>query len=104
MSPAGTETHASDALEELVVLGDGVDEHFDTDDAAALPDAASDSVDTETDIEGSDGANPPQQWRTRAPHVLAYIILPAMVLLLAAAAGYLKWVDGTVLDTVWQLP
>jgi Mce-associated membrane protein len=96
MATAGTETHASDALEELVVV-DGGGEDFD-DDAAPLSDAASDSADAEADTEGSDGAKPPRRWRTRVARVLAYIILPAIALLLAAAAGYLKWVDATARD------
>src|SRR5258708_25101194 len=91
MSMAGTKAVASEAFEELVV----VDEHFVTDGRAPLSDAPSDSADTEADTEGSDGAEPPRRWRTRAAHVLAYIILPAAALLLAAAAGYLTWVDGT---------
>ncbi len=96
MSIAGTETHASDALEELVVVDGGGDDR--DDDAAPLSDAASDSADAEADTDGSDGANPPRRWRTRAARVLAYIILPAVALLLAAAAGYLKWVDATARD------
>jgi Mce-associated membrane protein len=95
MSVAGTKAVASDALEELVV---GDDEHFDVDGRALLSDAATESADTEVDTKGSDGAEPSQRWRTRGAHVLAYVILPAVALLLAAAAGYLKWVDGTARD------
>jgi Mce-associated membrane protein len=93
---AGTETHASDELEELVIVDGGGDDR--DDDAAPLSDAASDSADAKADTERSDGANPPRRWRTRVSRVLAYIILPAVALLLAAAAGYLKWVDGTARD------
>jgi Mce-associated membrane protein len=96
MSIAGTETHASDELEELVVVDGGGDDR--DDDAAPLSDAASDSADAKADTEGSDGASPPRRWRTGVARVLAYIILPAVALLLAAAAGYLKWVDGTARD------
>jgi len=96
MSIAGTETPASDALEELGVVDGGGDDR--DDDAAPLSDAASDSADAEADTDGSDGANSPRRWRTRMVRVLAYIILPAVALLLAAAAGYLKWVDGTARD------
>jgi Mce-associated membrane protein len=86
MPIAGTETHASDALEELVVLDSGGDDLVD------------DSADAEADTEGSDDAEPPRRRRTRVARVLAYIVLPAVALLLAAAAGYLKWVDGTARD------
>jgi Mce-associated membrane protein len=96
MSIPGTEIHASDELEELVVVDGGGDDR--DDDAAPLSDAASDSADAKADTEGSDGANPPRRWRTRVARVLAYIILPAVALLLAAAAGYLKWVDATARD------
>jgi Mce-associated membrane protein len=92
------ETDTSGALEELVVVDDGVDEHLDTDGGAPRSDAASDSADTKADTEGSVGAKPPRRWGTRGAHVLAYIVLPAVALLLAAAAGYLKWVDGSVRD------
>jgi Mce-associated membrane protein len=93
---AGMKTHASDELEELVVVDCGGDDR--DDDAAPLSDAASDSADARADTEGSDGANPPRRWRTRVSRVLAYIILPGLALLLAVAAGYLKWVDSTARD------
>jgi Mce-associated membrane protein len=96
MSIAGTKADAPDAPEELVVADDGGDDL--DDDAAPLSEAASDSADTEEDTEGSDGAKPPRRWRPRVARILAYIILPAVALLLAAAAGYLKWVDGTARD------
>ena len=86
MSTAGTGTVVPDAPEELVVADDGGD---DIDD---------DSADQAADTEEGDGAKPPRRWRTRIARVLAYIVLPAVTLLLAAAAGYLKWVDGTARD------
>jgi Mce-associated membrane protein len=86
MSPADAETVAPDALEELVVADDGRD---DLDD---------DSDDTEADTEGSDESRPAHQWWARLGRGLAYIVLPAVALLLAAAAGYLKWADGTARD------
>jgi len=93
MSIADTRT---DTPEELVVGDDGGDDR--DDDAAPLSDAASDSADAKADTEGSDGANPPRRWRTRVARIFAYIVLPAVALLLGAAAGYLKWVDGTARD------
>jgi Mce-associated membrane protein len=97
MSMAGRETHASDAPEELVGADGGGDD-LDDDDDAPLADPASDSADAEADTEASDDAEPPRRRRTRVARVLAYVILPAAALLLAAAAGYLKWVDGTARD------
>jgi Mce-associated membrane protein len=96
MSIAGTETIASDAPEELIVADDGGDDI--NGDAAHLSDAASDSADTEPDTEESDESGPTRRWPTRVARILAYIVLPAVALLLAAAAGYLKWVDGTARD------
>jgi Mce-associated membrane protein len=95
-SIAGTKADAPEAPEELVVADGGGDDL--DDDAAPLPEAESDSADAAADTEGSDGATPPRQWRTRVAPILAYVILPAVALLLAAAAGYLKWVDGTARD------
>jgi Mce-associated membrane protein len=86
MSTAGIETVAPDAPEELVVTDDGADDFDD------------DSADTDADTEGSHESRPAQQWRARLGRILAYIVLPAVALLLAAAAGYLKWVDGTARD------
>ena len=86
MSTAGTGTVAPDAPEELVVADDGGDDNDD------------DSTDQAADTEEGDGAKPPRRGRTRIARVLAYIVLPAVTLLLAAAAGYLKWVDGTARD------
>jgi Mce-associated membrane protein len=86
MSPADAETVAPDALEELFVTDDGGD------------DLGDDSADPEAATEGSDESRPAHQWRARLGRGFAYIILPAVALLLAAAAGYLKWADGTARD------
>jgi Mce-associated membrane protein len=106
MSIAGTKAVAPDAPEELVVADGGGDEHFDTDGRAPRTDTPSDSSnanaggadgdgDDSADAAANDGATPPRRWRTRGAHILAYIVLPAVALLLALAAGYLKWVDGS---------
>jgi Mce-associated membrane protein len=95
MPTAGTKT----------VLSDVPEDHLDEDGAAPLADAAVDSGSLDTvdgddtfDAAGSDGSRPPRQRRARLAHVLAYGILPVAALLLAVAAGYLKWVDGTARD------
>ena len=89
MSTAGTKTTPPKASEDPDEADGGVDEHVDTDGA---------DVDHSADVAANDGAKPPRRWRTRVARSLAYIILPAVALLLAAAAGYLKWVDGTARD------
>jgi len=95
MPTAGTNT----------VLPDVPEDHLDEDGAAPLADAAVDSGSLDTvdgddtfDAAGSDDSRSPRQRRARLVHVLAYGILPVAALLLAVAAGYLKWVDGTARD------
>jgi Mce-associated membrane protein len=92
MSIADTRTNTP---EELVVGDDG---GHGIDDDAPLSDPASDSADTAADTEGSDESKPAQRWQVRLGRILAFIVLPAVMLLLGAAAGYLKWVDGTARD------
>jgi Mce-associated membrane protein len=95
MPTAGTKT----------VLPDVPEDHLDEDGAAPLADAAVDSGSLDTvdgddtfDAAGSDDSRPPRQWRVRVTRIVAYGMLPVAALLLAAAAGYLKWVDGTARD------
>ena len=47
---------------------------------------------------GTEAAGPARRGRTRLARILAYGLLPAVALLLAGAAGYLKWVEGTARD------
>jgi Mce-associated membrane protein len=56
-------------------------------DAADIPDTA-----------GTEDTGPARRGRTRLARILAYALLPAVALLLAAAAGYLKWVDSSARD------
>jgi Mce-associated membrane protein len=56
-------------------------------DAADIPDTA-----------GTEDTGPARRGRTRLARILAYAVLPAVALLLAAAAGYLKWVDSSARD------
>src|ERR1700730_6260856 len=73
-------------------------------DASSLPDAAddeaSDSADAAvvSDAEGTNAGGSAERRRPRLARVFVYGILPGLALLLAATAGYLKWVDSTVRD------
>jgi len=51
-----------------------------------------------SDAEGGDYSEPTRRLRPRLLRIFVYDILPGLALLLAAAAGYLKWVDATVRD------
>src|SRR6201998_3444458 len=65
--------------------------------AADDADAPVDSADAEgaADTTGRDDTGPPERLRTRLARLLAHVILPAAALLLACAAGYLQWGEGT---------
>ena len=85
---------------ESEAVDDGDAEGRDTDREEPLAETA-DSADagdtadtTDSDDTGAAGRRPGRLVRT-----LAYGVLPGAALLLAAAAGYLKWVDATVRDT-----
>jgi Mce-associated membrane protein len=62
--------------------------------------APADSADVEATpaATGGDDTKAPRRWRRRLARMLAYIILPALAVLLGGAAGYLKWVHGTARD------
>jgi Mce-associated membrane protein len=80
--------------DEILDTGDDRPAADDADDAPA--DSA--DADAAADTTGSDDTGPPERLRTRLARPLAHVILPAAALLLACAAGYLKWVDGTARD------
>ena len=61
-------------------------------------DEAPESVAVVSDDEDSDDSEPSGRRRPRLARMVAYGILPGLALLLAAAAGYLKWVDSTARD------
>jgi Mce-associated membrane protein len=63
-------------------------------------DEAPESVaDVDSDAEGGDDSEATgHRRRPRLLRMVVYGILPGLALLLAAAAGYLKWVDSTVRD------
>jgi Mce-associated membrane protein len=82
---------------------DGGEESLNTGDdqpAADDADAPADSADADgaADTTGRDDTGPPERLRTRLARLFGHVILPAAALLLACAAGYLKWVDGTARD------
>lgn len=63
---------------------------------ASVKETASESTTAfDHDVAGSDDRGPSRQWRPRIARGIAYIVLPVVAFLLAGAAGYLKWVDGT---------
>src|SRR5882757_6062223 len=78
------------------------DEHLDAGGDQAVIDAPADGngIDDEDRTAGaaaSDDTKAARGW-PRLACILAYGILPAAALLLVAAAGYVKWVDGTARD------
>jgi Mce-associated membrane protein len=95
MSTAGTKTGLPGASEEPETtdgvdgdaLGDVADDvQPDSENAAVAADSAADDT-------GSGSG-----WRSRLTQIVVYGILPGAALLLAAAAGYLKWEDATARD------
>jgi Mce-associated membrane protein len=70
--------------------------------ADTVEDDAADKADepTETADEASESAEPEEpKWRVQWPRVFAFGVLPAVTLLLALGAGYLKWMDNSVRDS-----
>jgi Mce-associated membrane protein len=63
------------------------------------PEDAVDVVESEEDAhtEDAEDVTPPARWRRiRWSRVLAFGVLPALALVIAVAAGFLKWQDGWV--------
>jgi Mce-associated membrane protein len=70
--------------------------------ADTFEDDAADKADepTETADEASESAEPEEpKRRIQWPRVFAFGVLPAVTLLLALGAGYLKWMDNSVRDS-----
>jgi Mce-associated membrane protein len=70
--------------------------------ADTVEDDAADKADepTETADEASESAGPEEpKRRIQWPRVFAFGVLPAVALLLALSAGYLKWMDNSVRDS-----
>jgi Mce-associated membrane protein len=63
--------------------------------------AAEESTEESNDAENADETTEPITPRRRIqwPRVFAYGVLPALALLLALGAGYLKWMDNSVRDS-----
>jgi Mce-associated membrane protein len=94
------QTTLSDSTGELDSADDGGDPGLDagreqplTDATDDAPPATEDAAVTANGTVSDDGGAAPR-WRTRLLQILAYGVLPVAALLLAAAAGYLRWVDG----------
>jgi Mce-associated membrane protein len=73
--------------------------------AVAADDASPDSDDSthsdDADVTpgaADDGTGQARSWRSRLGRIVAYGMLPVAALLLAAAAGYLKWVGSSARD------
>jgi Mce-associated membrane protein len=102
----GTKTVLTEASEDAADTDSGADEHVDGDAQVSPADTESNADDHQEtaqdddtlDTAGSDDSPPPRQWRARVARLLAFIVLPAVALLLAGAAGYLKWVSGSARD------
>jgi Mce-associated membrane protein len=87
----GTEQAEEPATEELADKADDVDK-ADKADKPGEP--------TETADEASESAGPEKPKRSiQWARVFAFGVLPAVVLLLALGAGYLKWTDNSVRDS-----
>jgi Mce-associated membrane protein len=93
--------HSEDqtAKEETTVPADTETEQVDEATAAEESTEKTDEP-TEVDDESSDSAEPEKpKRRINWGRVFAFGVLPALALILAIAAGYLKWVDNSVRDS-----
>ena len=87
------------AKEETTVLADTETENVDDETAA---EESTEKADESTDVvdESSDSGEPEKPKRhINWGRVFAFGVLPALALILAGAAGYLKWVDNSVRDS-----
>ena len=74
-------------------LATDVDETEDVERVAESEDESSD----DTKTEGADDVRPPARWRRiKWSRVLAFGVLPALALVIAVGAGFLKWQDAWV--------
>ncbi|MCB0949627.1 MAG: hypothetical protein KDB44_10175 [Mycobacterium sp.] len=91
---AKTEVDEATEVEETEAAGAEADSDDEsTDEADADADGGeTDAADTDAGEAGSDTPKRRIQW----PRVVAFGLLPALALLLALGAGYLKWLDNSV--------
>ncbi len=89
VAPIDTDTDTENADE--TVTDEVVDETDEADESTEEP--------TETDDEATESAEPEKPTRRiQWARVFAFGVLPALALLLALGAGYLKWMDNSVRD------
>jgi Mce-associated membrane protein len=104
MSTASVKATAPESAAEPETDDAGHDENIDNGDDRGLAEGTdtgppdSDDAAATTDTTGGDEGAPCKGWRTRVAQILALGVLPATALLLAGAAGYLKWADGSARD------
>jgi Mce-associated membrane protein len=86
------------AKEEGTVPADTDTKQVDTE---AVAEESTEKADESTDVldESSDSAEPEKAKRINWGRVFAYGVLPALALILALGAGYLKWMDNSVRDS-----
>jgi len=90
------------AEEKATVPSDTVTDHADDTLEERAPEESSEEADepTETADEASESAEPKKPKREiQWARVFAFGVLPAVALLLALGAGYLKWMDNSVRDS-----
>jgi Mce-associated membrane protein len=77
----------------------GAGDPSETDSVAETP-AEPEATEAATEVAGSDHDEQPtgSARRVRWSRAIVYVVLPALALLLASAAGFLKWQDGSARD------
>src|SRR5271169_3769826 len=72
----------------------GAGDPSETDSVAETP-AEPEATEAATEVDGSDHDEQLTARRVRWSRAIVYVVLPALALLLASAAGFLKWQDGS---------
>src|SRR5271169_3590100 len=75
----------------------GAGDPSETDSVAETP-AEPEATEAATEVDGSDHDEQLTARRVRWSRAIVYVVLPALALLLASAAGFLKWQDGSARD------
>jgi Mce-associated membrane protein len=97
MSTVGIEAVLQDPSTERDAADDGGDSGLEQPLGDDAPPDSANAADI-PDTAGTEDTGPARRGRTRLARILAYGLLPTVALLLAGAAGYLKFVDGTARD------